>query len=64
MEMKGGETQEQGGSFPLGLTGKLCEELLDSVVTWAVSYKQLITDEELLGLWMAVPGELFGRPPL
>lgn len=38
------------------LTLELCEELLDCVVPWAVSYKQLPSDQqELLGLWMAVP---------
>lgn len=49
--MQGVDTREQGASFPLGLTWELCEELLNSLVTWAVSYK--LTNEH--GLWTAVP---------
>lgn len=42
--MQGGDTCKQGDSFLLGLTLKLCEELLNSVFTWSVPYKQFSSD--------------------
>lgn len=41
--------------FSSGLTLELQEAMLDSIVTWAVSYKQL-SSSKLVDLWMAVPG--------
>lgn len=43
-------TVQQGASFLLVLTLELHEELLDSVVTWAVPYKEPLTD------WQRVAG--------
>lgn len=46
--MQRGDTEEAGASFPRADSGtlELCEELLDSVVTWAVSYKQLVSGQQ------------------
>lgn len=38
--LRGGDSHKQGASFPLGLTLELGEKLLDSIVTWAMPYKQ------------------------
>lgn len=47
--IQGGESDKQGVSFPLGLTLELHEQLLESVVIWAVPYKESLTGKELLG---------------
>lgn len=47
MEMQGGDTQEQRASFPQDRFWN-CEELLDSVVTWASACK-LVTDHQTCG---------------
>lgn len=52
-KLQEGNIYKQGASFPLELTLGLCEELLDSIITWTVSCKQ--TNKELINLGMAVP---------
>lgn len=42
---QGGDAHKQRAFAPL-LTLELCEELLDSIVPWAVSYKQLLSDQQ------------------
>lgn len=44
--MQGGDSQEQAVSLPPGLTLELCEELLDSTVSWTVPYKQFLIDQQ------------------
>lgn len=47
---------KQGASFSLGVTLELCEELLDSSITWTVPDKEPLTDQDLLlGFWTTVP---------
>ena len=44
--MQGGNRYQQEAFSSLRLTLELCEELMDSIVTWSVPYKQLSTDRQ------------------
>lgn len=54
----------QGVSFPLGWTLELCEELLGSIGSCTVRYKQLSTDQEGAALSVDGSSTVNGQPPV
>ena len=63
-EMQGGATYKQGVPFPLGLTLVPCEEPLDSLVTWTVLYKQLLTGRQRADVFVDRSSKVNGQHPV
>lgn len=62
--MQRGGSQEQGVSFPLGLTLKMCEKELDFIATWTMLYKQFLTNQQRPPLFVYSSSKVNGQHPV